>query len=195
MPLEEFQSYTDTQLVKLLKEHSSFAFQLLLDRYSPRIYRFAMCYLKNRQEAEEIVQEVFLKIWKIREQLSPEKPFDSFLFTIAKNGILNTIRKAKAQQAYLNYAALYPEKNIFIDQELDFRELEKICQQAADRLAPKRKAIYRLSREEHLSNAEIAARLDISVKTVENQMTSALSEIRRALRSRGFLSIFFDLIM
>lgn len=189
--MEEFRAYTDKELVRLLKEHSSFAFQRLLDRYSPKIYRFSLSYLKNKQDAEEIVQEVFLKIWKIREELSPEKPVDSFLFTIAKNGILNTIRKAKSERTYLNYSNLYPRESVLIDEELNFQELEKICQQAVDRLSPRRKEIYYLSREKHLSNAEIASQLGISVKTVENQMTSALAEIRRKLRSRGFSVLFF----
>jgi RNA polymerase sigma-70 factor (ECF subfamily) len=194
--LTERENYTDRELVALLNVGSPVAFNILLDRYSPRVYRFAMSYLKNRQDAEEIVQEVFLKIWKIKEELSPEKSLDSFLFTIAKNGILNTIRKARSQQAYLNYAVLYPEKKVLVDDELDFRELEKACKMAVDRLSPKRKEIYRLSREKFLSNAEIAAHLGISVKTVENQMTSALSEIRRTLRSLGFSFLFiFRLFM
>lgn len=190
----EGKDYTDKELVSLLKAGSSEAFRILLDRYGSKLYRFSFSYLRNRYDAEEIVQEVFLKIWKIREELSPDKPFDSFLFTIAKNGILNTIRKEKSQKAYLDYSALYPGENILTDEELNFRELQNAYERAIDQLSPKRKEIYRLSREKFLSNTEIADHLGISVKTVENQMTSALAGIRQALRIQGFsLLLFFGL--
>ncbi len=192
--MAEGNDYTDSELVSLLRIGSSVAFRVLLDRYSSKLYRFSLSYLKSRCDAEEIVQEVFLKIWKIREELSPDKSFDSFLFTIAKNGILNTIRKEKSQKAYLNYSVLYPEKNVLIDEELNFHELERAYQQAVNQLSPKRREIFKLSREKFLSNAEIADHLGISVKTVENQMTSALTGIRHALRLQGFsLLLFFEL--
>lgn len=183
--------YTDSDLIIRLRADSSFAFQLLLDRYSPKLYRFSRSYLKSSVEAEEIVQEVFLKVWKLRRDISPEKPFDALLFTIARNAVLNTIRKAKSQQAYFHYCSMFPEKSILTDEEVNFRELENACRLAVDRLSPKRKEIYRLSREKFFSNAEIAAHLGISVKTVENQMTSALAEIRKTLCSRGFSLLLF----
>ena len=192
--MAEGRDYTDRELIALLRIGSPVAFNRLLDRYSSKIYRFSMSYLKDRYDAEEVVQEVFLKLWKIREELSPERPIDPLLFTIAKNGILNTIRKAKSEQAYLNYAALYPEKDILVDEELNFHELECAYLQAVNQLSPKRREIYKLSREKFLSNAEIADHLGISVKTVENQITSALAGIRRVLRSQGFsFLLFFEL--
>ncbi|MEL7587322.1 MAG: RNA polymerase sigma-70 factor [Prolixibacteraceae bacterium] len=184
-------SHTDRDLVLRLRADSSFAFQLLLDRYSPKLYRFSRSYLKSSIDAEEIVQEVFLKVWKLRRDISPEKPFDAFLFAIARNAVLNTIRKVKSQRAYLHYCSMFPEKNILTHEEVNFHELEHACRLAIDRLSPKRREIYRLSRESFFSNAEIADHLGISVKTVENQMTSALAEIRKTLRSLGFSLLLF----
>jgi RNA polymerase sigma-70 factor (ECF subfamily) len=189
--LRESYSYTDKELVDLLKKNSSFAFQILFDKYSQKIYRFSLSYLKNKEEAEEIVQEVFLKIWKVREELSSGKSFDSFLFVIARNAILNTIRKEKSKQVFLDYVLLNPDRNALLEEELNFNELERFYKVAVDQLSPRRKEIYLLSREEALSNAEIAARLGISVKTVENQMTSALSDIKKKFRSLGFSGLFF----
>lgn len=183
--------FSDADLIIALKEGNLNAFNQVFDRYAKRLYRFSMGYLKSAENAEEIVQEVFLKIWNNREELIVQKSFDSYLFTIAKNGILNTIRKSKSEQAYLSYAKLYPGKNVLLDQELDFKELEKAYQEAIAQLSPRRKEIFLLSREQSLSNAEIAKRMNISVKTVENQMTSALAEIRKNLRSLGFSGIIF----
>jgi len=150
-----------------------------------------MGYLKSAQNAEEIVQDVFLKIWMNREELSAQKSFESYMFTIAKNAILNTIRKSKSEQVYLNYAKLHPTKDILLDDELDFNELEKAYKSAIEQLSPRRKEIYLLSKEQFLSNADIAVKMNISIKTVENQMTSAISEVRKNLRSLGFSGIIF----
>lgn len=187
---------SDAEWIFALKEGNLKAFSELFDRYGKRIFRFSMGYLKSVENAEEIVQEVFLKIWNNRHELSAQKSFEAYLFTIAKNGILNSIRKSKSEQAYLNYAKLHPGKNILLDDELDFKELEKAYKSAVEQLSPRRKEIFLLSREQFLSNAEIADRMNISVKTVENQMTSALTEIRKKLRTLGFSAIiFFDLFV
>ena len=182
--------------IQSLKKGDLRAFNELFDRYGKRLYHFSMGYLKSTADAEEIVQEVFLKIWNNREELSVQKSFESYLFTIAKNGILNTIRKSKSEQVYLNYIKIHPEKNVLLDDELNFNELEKAYKEAVEQLSPRRKEIFLLSREQSLSNAEIAEKMNISVKTVENQMTLALSEIRKDLRSLGFSGIiFFELFL
>lgn len=186
--------YKEVDWVFALKDGNLWAFNELFDRYGKRLHRFAVAYLKSTENAQEIVQEVFLKIWNNREEISPDKSFESYLFTIAKNGILNTIRKSKSEQAYLNFAKLNPGKNVLLDEELDFNELERAYKNAVDQLSPRRKEIFLLSRVHSLSNAEIAKKMNISVKTVENQMTSALAEVRKNLRSLGFSVIpFFEL--
>ncbi len=186
--------HKNQDLILRLREGSPEAFRDLFDYYGKKLFHFSLGYLKDPHEAEEIVQEVFLKIWKSREFLLAGKSFDSYVFTIAKNAILNTIRKSKSEQVYLNYAKLHPGKNVLLDEELNFKELEKAYKNSVEQLSPKRKEIFLLSREKNLTNAEIATKLGISVKTVENQMTSALFEIKRNLRSAGFSGlIFFEL--
>jgi len=188
--------FSEFDLVLALKEGNLHAFGELFDRYGKRLYHFSMGYLKSVQNAEEIVQDVFLKIWTNREELSTQKSFESYMFTIAKNHILNTIRKSKSEQVYLNYAKLHPAKDILLDDELNFNELEKAFKDAVEQLSPRRKEIYLLSKEQFLSNADIAVELNISLKTVENQMTSAISEVRKNLRSLGFSGIiFFELFL
>lgn len=180
--------------LKELKGGSSEAFKTIFDAYGKKIHRFSLAYLKSEQEAEEIVQEVFLKIWKVRGDLQPDRSFDSFIFTMAKNAILNTIRKSKNEQLYVSYAKLHPGRDILLDDELDFAELERAYKKAIEELSPQRKKIFLLSREKILTNAEISNQLGISIKTVENQMTTSISQIRKSLMSMGFSGlIFFDL--
>jgi len=187
---------SETDLVLALKDGNLQAFSELFDQYGKRLYHFSIRYLKSVEDAEEIVQDVFLKIWINRAELSAQKSFESYLFTITKNGILNTIRKSKSEQVYQNYVKLHPQKNVLLDDELDFNELEIAYKKVVDKLSPRRREIFILSRDQSLSNAEIAVKMNISLKTVENQMTSALSEIRRNLRSLGFSGIiFFELFL
>lgn len=194
--MEQGNRHQDKDLVAKLKSNSSSAFQALFEKYSQRIYRFSIGYLKNNQEAEEIVQDVFLRVWKTREKLVAEQSFESYLFTIAKNSILNTIRKANYEKAYLEYSSLQPNKNSLLEEELDFKELDRIYRQAIEKLPARRKEVYRLSRDKGLSNREIANELGISVKTVENQMTAALSGIKKELLSYGISGgIFFELFL
>jgi RNA polymerase sigma-70 factor (ECF subfamily) len=182
---------SEEEWILALKEGNLKAFNELFDRYGKRLYHFSLGYLKSVADAEEIVQEVFMKIWVNRLELSALKSLESYLFTIARNAILNTIRKSKSEQTYLNYVKINPGKNVLLDEELNFNELEKAYHEAIEQLSPRKKEIFLLSRKQSLSNAEIAEKMTISVKTVENQMTLAISEIRKNLRSLGFSGIIF----
>ena len=182
---------SEEEWILALKEGDPLAFNELFDRYGKRLFHFSKGYLHCSENAEEIVQEVFMKIWDNRRELHAQKSLEAYLFTIARNGILNTIRKSKSEQAYLNYAKINPGKNILLDEELNFNELDQAYHQVIEKLSPKRREIFLLSREKSLSNAEIAERMSFSVKTVENQMTSAISEIRKNLRSLGFSGLIF----
>lgn len=194
--MDKVNLYQDKDLIVKLKSGSSRAFQILFEKYSQRIYQFSLSYLKNKQEAEEIVQEVFFNVWKVREELMAERSFESYLFTIAKNAILNTIRKSGYQKAYVEYVKLHPGKNILLEEELDFKELDQAFRRAIEKLPPRRQEVFRLSRERNLTHAEIAQEMGISVKTVENQITSAFSDIKKELLSYGFSGIiFFELFL
>jgi len=194
--MQNIDSIQVTDLVLSLKKGNLHAFGILFDRYGKRLFHFSNGYLKSVEDAEEIVQDVFLKIWNIRKELVVDKSFESYLFTIAKNAILNKIRKSKSEQAYLSYVKLHPDQNVSLDDELDFSELDKAYIGAIERLSPRKKEIFLLSKEQFLPNSEIATKMNISIKTVENQMTSAISEIRKTLRSLGFSGIiFFELFL
>jgi len=187
---------SETEWILALKEGDLVAFNHLFDRYGKRLYHFSIGYLKSAENAEEIVQEVFLRIWETRFELSAQKSIEAYLFTIARNGILNTIRKSKSEQAYLNYTKINSGKSVLLDEELNFNELEEAYNQVIEQLSPRRKEIFLLSKAQSFSNVEIAKKMNISVKTVENQMTSAISEIRKNLRSLGFSGIiFFELFL
>lgn len=196
-PLEQLnvsKQYSGNEIILSLKVGDKRAFDELFNRYAKRLLYFSITYLKSEADAEEIVQDVFYKLWTNRENLCDSKSIDSYLFTIAKNAILNSIRKSKSEHAYLEYIKVHKKKEFLLDDELDFNELNQAYRNAVEKLSPRRKTIFKLSREKAMSNADIAQHLGISVKTVENQMTSAIAEIKKSLQSLGFSALIYIIL-
>ena len=181
--LEIARDFSEPDLLRRLNEGDERAFDALFRRYSALVYRFAYGYLKARIEAEEIVQECFLKIWDKREQLRPDMPLKAYLFTTAHHAILNQLRRQQQCQRFQAYSAgLAP---VQVSNEAGFSELESLYRAALEQLPPKRREIFILSRQQGLSYPEIAQQLNLSVKTVEAQMTHALKFLRGYFQSHG----------
>ncbi|MCE5345334.1 MAG: RNA polymerase sigma-70 factor [Bacteroidales bacterium] len=160
------------------------AFELLFRKYYVRLCGFANKFLNNPEEAREIIQEVFIKIWEGREEIDPEDSLKSYLFKIAQNQSLNRLRKLKVESKYKEiYKLVYIEHSEFSSYEsLMVRELDKNIITALNTIPPKCKRIFELSRNEGLKYSEIAEVMNISVKTVEAQMSKALNILRFELK-------------
>jgi RNA polymerase sigma-70 factor (ECF subfamily) len=162
----------------------------LYNEYSGRLYRFAFGYLKSEDEAGELVQEVFTTIWEKRADLKEELSFKSFLFTIA----FNIIKKHFRTRTYLNE---YFKKEIGDDldmqtsQKITYDSLYQYVTELVNQLPERRREIFIKSRFEGLSIKEIAKKLGISHKTVENQLTDALKFIRTNLNKEIISAILF----
>lgn len=187
----------ESALISSIREGDAKAFDVVFKHYSDKIYRFSFGFLKSKEDAEEIVQEVFIKLWDNRSTLRLDTQFSSFLFTIAHHGILNQIRKNKnGIKAMTVKRAGQPVHNVHVEEELISSEYEQQAQAAISSLPPQRKKIFQLSRESHLSYSEIASELKISPKTVEVHISQALKDIRRHLVKVGItlsIVIFFRL--
>jgi RNA polymerase sigma-70 factor (ECF subfamily) len=187
MPLDRFlnNELDHTNLIKGLKKGDSHSLELLFRRLYPRLCAYANKFLNNMDESEEIVQEVFYRIWKNREQLDEKQSVNGYLFTAVKNTCFNTMEHQKVQD---QYAALL--QTVYKPSGVDFsahesfvaEELEKDFQRALEHLPPECRKIFEMSRFEGLKYQEIAERLNISIKTVETQMVRALSKIRLDLK-------------
>jgi RNA polymerase sigma-70 factor, ECF subfamily len=178
-------------LIIQLNEGSEQAFDRIYKIFSPRVFSFALSLLSNRTEAEEIVQEIFIKVWERRQEISVSGSFESYLFTICKNAILNTIRKADYHRVFLEYKRYNPEPDPVLDQELNYRELDTLYKKAINKLSPRKKEIFILNRTQALSYPEIAQKLGISIKTVRNQMDAASAEIKDLISRLGFTGMLF----
>jgi len=188
---------TNLDLLLQLKKGNEFAFRQVFDLYFKRVYHFTYKYVKNREEAEDITQNVFIKIWNKRETIDASKSFDGLLFTIAFRMVVDQLRQyALRPGGRLNADA---QEAAFIstltaEDTLNEHTLASTYQKALDILPPKRKEIFILSRHEGLSNKAIAEKLDISIKTVENQMTAALASLKGHFRKEE-MGLFFLAMM
>jgi len=179
--------------VKSLKKGDIFAFNELFYKYGQKVYNFSMQHLRNEEDVKDLVQEIFTKIWDIREKIDEKKSFNAFLFTISLNTIRDYFRKQvknrKLIDKWLEEAEFYSESTL---ESIELASLEKVVGTAVEQLSPKRQMVFRLSRFEGLSNDEIAARLKIEKKTVENHLNLALRHLRVMLQAENsFLVILF----
>jgi RNA polymerase sigma-70 factor (ECF subfamily) len=189
------QSQGEQHLVTQLKGGDQASFRILYSKYAPMLFAFSRRYLKSQEDAEEIVQEVFLRIWDKRENIDENLSFSAYVIQAAKHRIYNGFRKKLNEQAYLDFliVADAPSGN-FTENEVDYREIKTKAEIAIKAMPPKRQEIFRLSREGGLKNKEIATKLDISIKTVENQMGQALKYLREELSDYQMLIFLFLLV-
>lgn len=181
--MEIARDFSETDCIRQLKLDDERAFDALFRHYSALVYRFAYSYLKSRVEAEEIVQDCFLKIWERRHQLREDTPLKGYLFTTAHHTILNQLRRSQHHLRFQNHTAhLVPG---VATNDAEYSEMEALYQAALEKLPPKRREIFILSRQQGLTYPEIAQQLNLSVKTVEAQIMQALKFLRTYFRANG----------
>lgn len=175
------------------------SFKYFFDKYYGDLCNFVNVYLHDRVLSEEIVQDIFVYFWENKEKLQINSSVKSFLFSASKFKSLNLLRDTKNRERIAttiskNELQIAPELD---DSWIDTEEFKKILNAAVEQLAPKCREIFLLSKQEGLSNKEIAERLGISVKTVENQITIALKKLRTYLmpfRGKIFLLFLFHFL-
>ncbi|WP_423127204.1 RNA polymerase sigma factor [Gaoshiqia sp. Z1-71] len=174
-------SYTEQELVTLLSKNSPIAFQQLFDRYSQKMYRFSLSYLKSDTEAEEIVQDVFMKLWENRGNLKSDKSVKSYLFTIAFNAIKKKFNQKMKNEKYKHdlFQWLGQEKPS-LESRLDFESLLEKLDTLIEQLPEKRKAIFLQRKKEGKSIQSISEEMGISPKTVKNQITEAMNFLKKS---------------
>jgi RNA polymerase sigma-70 factor (ECF subfamily) len=159
------------------------AFTEIFYHYSKRIYPFVLKKTKSETIAEEIVQEIFIKLWTNREKLSHIENYESYIFTTAANKIYKHFKKIAGEEKLLK--ALWNrinELHCATEEIIELKESEGLINKVIEQLPPQRKKVYQLSREQGLSHAEIAEQLKISPSTVNNQLTEALRYIKQHLQ-------------
>jgi len=174
-----------------LKKGDSKAFDALFASYGKRLYHFTYAYLKSKEEAEGVVQEVFLRIWRNRQKLKPDLSFKAYLFKIAYHCILEVFKQNSSRQFYLhgitNEAVHFTEK---MNERLNYQMLLEKVDTLIAQLPPRQQEILIKRKKEDLPVKVIAGQLGISPKTVENHLTEALKKIRQGLGENNIKSMF-----
>lgn len=177
----------DSYFVSELKRGSALAFKCLYNKYADKIFHVSRGFFLDTEEAREIVQEVFLTLWDKKDQLDEKLSINAFLLTVTKNKILNYQRKKVAHLERNRVFIEYNGPSNSTEDEFLFHELKSFTLGFIDSLPHQRKEIFLLSRRDGLKNAEIAELLNISLRTVENNIYRAEKEIRSFLEENHLL--------
>jgi RNA polymerase sigma-70 factor (family 1) len=155
--------------------------QIFLD-FRERVYAFVLLMTKDNSAAEELTQEIFVKLWMRRDTLHEIEHPEGYLFTTARNKTLNYLRKAAHDQRFMKeLATRMTAAHNDVEDTLVSREYAQRIQQGIEQLPPQRRLVYQLSRVEGLNHDEIAGRLNISKNTVKNHLVKTLLFLRRHL--------------
>jgi RNA polymerase sigma-70 factor (family 1) len=164
----------------------------LFNYYYPRLFNFSGKFLKIEDGIDDIIQEVFVKIWQNRKKINSASTFNSLIFTITRNLLLNELRsrlnneKTRDEIRSFSMAQEYSSTD-----EIEYKDVKEKVDQLINNLPERQKEIFILSRIEGLSHKEIAEKLGINTKTVEYHITLAVKHLKENLKSMGVISLLY----
>lgn len=177
-----YNSLSDLQLADLLKEDDEAAFAEIYRRYADNLTGFASSKLYSLEDSRDVIHDVFVKLWEERKQLKVDRSLEAFLFTLIRYRIIDKIRRNITREDYAEMIlALRINYESGIEQQIAAKEIRQHIDHTLEKLSPRVREIYCLSREDDLSIAEIAVKLNLSEQTVKNQLTFALKHLRESL--------------
>ncbi|MET3500680.1 RNA polymerase sigma-70 factor (ECF subfamily) [Mucilaginibacter rubeus] len=175
----EIQLMTDEDLIALIRENDLGAFERIYNKYWSKLYLSAYNIIRDRQVAEDVTQEVLVNLWMKRANLKLTS-LNAYLYTSVRYQVFNVIRSGKVRADLFNRLEELFSNNGG-EELLSEKEINRLLEQGVAGLPEKCRQIFIMSRKEHLSTKEIAERLGIAPKTVENQLTVALNRLRKTL--------------
>ena len=178
--------------VTALKEDDANAFDQLFKQFAKRLYYFELGYLKSKADAEEIVQDVFYKIWENRKSLNPDLSFKAYIFKIAYRNINEAFRKLAQEQSYRHeLIAVSLNFDNDLDERTDYHSLLCLVETIVNGLPPRQKDIFIMRKQQGMAVKEIANVLGITPKTVENHLTEALKTVKKGLMNEKAAGMLF----
>jgi len=184
--------HRNNRLIERVKSGDVNAFDELFNAYSQKLYGFALRYLKSEADAEEVVQDLFLYLWKNRKDLRSDTNLQSYFFTIAYNLIKKHFRKRDYHQQFLDSCGSAVENSDRASYEsVEYQSVLEQIDKVIDTLPPRRREIFIKSRKEGMNSNDIATELGLSRGTVDNQISEALKYIRTQLKSEHLSILLF----
>lgn len=174
---------SEIEAIRKTKEGDRDAFEYLYRNYCSKVYQFTRLYITSTHDAEEIVQEVFLKLWEAHHLLDETKSFSGFLFIITRNIIFNLSRKSFNESFYkFTILETLEEESYNLEEELEASDLREYINNLIETLPERQQEIFKLSRNHQLTYKEIAAQLNISEKIVEHNISNTLKFLKKNLQ-------------
>lgn len=182
----------EQKMIVSVREGSENAFEMIFRTYYQPLCRYAYSFLNDKEEAEEVVQSTFIQIWEKKAGMDIQSSLKSYLYRMVRNACLNVIKHEKVKQQHAVYTVAFGEStHESVHEAVAGKELELKIFEAMKHLPDQCRTVFQLSRFEELKYAEIAEQLQISVKTVENQMGKALRIMREHLKEYLPLLLLF----
>ncbi|NIG53755.1 RNA polymerase sigma factor [Chitinophaga sp. Cy-1792] len=178
-------------LLRALAEGDRSAYTSLYYHYQPKLYRYLLPFTVDIHLVEEITQDIFVKVWLKRETFVGIERFEYYLYRMGRNRLLDIFR----QQQKLLLSETLPDTGFHPEQEQQYREYNKLAQEAIQRMPERRRIIFELSTQQDLSWAEIAERQQVSVAVVKKQLHLASSFIRSYIRKYGEINITLVILL
>ena len=176
----------------LVAQGDEWAFRQVFDLYRAKLYFFVLHIVSQEAAAEELVQDIFLRLWTSRHTLENVANPDSYLFVMAKNRSLDHIQQlAKERRMKEELAGRNGFGENTTEEELDLNESKRLIEAAINELPPQQARVFRLSKEQGLKRHEIAAQLNISENTVKNHLAEAIRFIKSYLQQHGDIALLF----
>ena len=186
-------SISEEILVNMLSTGDKNAFENLYVKYKERLYYYCFSILSDSNASEDLVQDTFIKVWETRESVQSQMSFSSYLFTIIHNKAITYLRRLQIEKETIDYwTTEYSKPDESIIAKMISGEYESFFEKVTEKLPPKRKIVFRLSREERLSHKEIAKRLGISVYTVQEYISETLNYFKINLLKHPDLKTTFS---
>ena len=172
----------ETNLLDLVKTGNKPAFEKLFREYYSHLCAYANTYVKDLDAAQDLVQEFLFHIWEIKADLPSDVPVKAYLFRSVQNRCLNALKHKQVKGKYQEYAFFEGKDSFYEESGNENEELHDKIRQTIDKLPPERKKVFIMHRYDELKYREIAEKLNISIKTVENQIGKALVFLRDELK-------------
>lgn len=184
--------YDEKELLKLASSGNEKAFTYLFHQHKNKLFGYLFRLTNSQEITEDIIQDIFLKLWKDKSDLINIVQFDAYLFRMAKNQAINSFKNiARQTLLYAEYFDTLSIEDYSTDNLLQFDETQKILNQIIETLPPQQKLVFKLSREQHLKHDEIAQMLNLSPNTVKNHIIQAINTIKQKLKYQAALSLFY----
>lgn len=183
----------EDKLIRQLNAGSYDSFTQLYDQWVARLYQFVLRTVKSESVAQEIVQDTFVRVWESRASINPGKSFKSYLFTIAYHRIADHFRQQLRHpliDSYLSFTSSLTNENT-AERNLSLEDFLKHLETAKQKLTPRQRIVFEMSKEQNLSNAEIEQQMGITNQAVRNLLSAAMQTIRREMEPYAPLLLLF----